>query len=177
MKKCAYCGRENEDGAVACCECGEEFETPSSAEPEPQALDPELSPIIVARFNSLQQASLLAGRLEAAGIESSIPEEYSEQVFSSVVGLERVTVRVAAKDYEAAMAVVAEGAEAASTSVPSRASATQHEGRSESRAAETSAEETTNQEARKLCVSCGDAIPETAHLCPKCGWTQPDRER
>ncbi len=112
MKKCAYCGRENKEGAIACSECGEEFETPTSAGPEPQALDPALSPVVVARFSSLQQASLLAGRLAAAGIEALIPEEYSEQIFSGVVGLERITVRVAAKDYEAARAVVAQSAEA-----------------------------------------------------------------
>jgi len=115
---------------------------------------------------------VLAGRLEAAGIQASIPEEYSEQIFSGVIGLERLTVRVAAKDYKAAMAVVAEGVEATSTSVPPGSSGT--EARPERGLAEISAAEASNQEARKLCESCGAEIPETAHLCPKCGWTQPD---
>lgn len=177
MKHCAYCGCPNEDSAVACSECGVEFETSSSPNPEPQSVDPTLSPVIVARFSSLQQASLLVGRLEAAGIEASIPEEYSEQVFSGVVGLERVTVRVATKDYEAAMAVVAEGSEAISTDVQPEASESETDARRESGATESDAEESSNQEARTLCVSCGEVIPETAHLCPKCGWTQPDRAR
>ncbi len=171
MKKCAYCGCPNEDAAVGCCECGEQFETSSSPDPEPQSLDPALAPAIVAQFSNLQQASVLAGRLEAAGIQASIPEEYSEQIFSGVVGLERLTVRVAAKDYKAAMAVIAEGAEATSSS------RTQKDAPPERRAADTGAEETSNQEARKLCESCGAEMPEAAHLCPKCGWTQPDRAR
>lgn len=175
MKKCAYCGRENEDGAVACAGCGEQFETSSPPDPEPRSLDPALSPVIVAQFSNLQQASLLAGRLEAAGIQACIPEEYSEQIFSGVVGLERLTVRVAAKDYEAAKAVFAEGAEATSTSVAPGSATTQEDAPPEKRAADTLAEETSNQEGRKLCESCGAEIPETAHLCPKCGWTQPNR--
>jgi len=173
MKKCTYCGCPNEDAAVGCRECGEQFETSSSPDPEPQALDPSLSPAIVAQFSNLQQASLLAGRLEAAGIQAWIPEEYSEQIFSGVVGLESLTVRVSAKDYQAAMAVVAEGAEGNSTSVPPGSSGKQKDPRA--RAAQTDSEGTSNQEARKLCESCGAEIPETAHLCPKCGWTQPNR--
>ena len=61
---------------------------------------------------------MLAGRLAAAGIEAYIPEEYAEQVFSGVVALERLTVRVAAKDYEAAKAIVAESGEVTPTDVP-----------------------------------------------------------
>lgn len=171
MKKCAYCGCPNEDTAVGCCECGEQFETSSSPDPEPQVLDPALSPVIVAQFSNLQEASLLKGGLEAAGIQAWIPEEYSEQIFSGVVGLGRLTVRVAAKDYKAAMGVVAEGAQATSSS------RTQREVPSERRAADTGEQETSNQEARKLCESCGAEMPKADHLCPKCGWTQPDRAR
>jgi hypothetical protein len=177
MKKCAYCGCPNEDSAVGCVECGEQFETSSSPEPEPQSLDPALSPVIVAQFSSLQQASVLAGRLEAAGIQASIPEEYSEQIFSGVVGLERVTVRVAAKDYKAAMAIVAEGVETTSASVRPGSSARQKDAPPERGASDTGAEDTSNLEARQLCESCGAEIPQTADLCPKCGWTQPDRAR
>jgi hypothetical protein len=36
MKKCAYCGRENDDAAAHCRECGTEFAAPS-VEPGPSA--------------------------------------------------------------------------------------------------------------------------------------------
>jgi hypothetical protein len=62
VKKCAYCGRSNEDLAIACCECGEEFEVLSAVDPEPKLLDPALSPIIVAAFSSQPKAKLLADR-------------------------------------------------------------------------------------------------------------------
>jgi hypothetical protein len=108
MKKCPYCGRENEAAALACVECGKEFEPPPSSETDSQLLDPALSPVVVATFTSLPEASLLVDRLEAAGIEADIPEEYSPQVFSGVIALEQLTVRVAAKDYEAAKRIAAD---------------------------------------------------------------------
>ncbi|HKQ40111.1 MAG TPA: zinc ribbon domain-containing protein [Verrucomicrobiae bacterium] len=44
MKKCGYCGRENEDGARFCVECGTEFfETPAvSPKPKPPRRWPDL---------------------------------------------------------------------------------------------------------------------------------------
>lgn len=106
MKTCAYCGHQNEDAAVACVECGKRFETPPVA--GNPLLDPSLSPVIVASFSSLQQAQLLVDRLEAGGLEAVIPEEYAPQVFSGVIPLELMTVRVAAKDLEAAKSILAE---------------------------------------------------------------------
>lgn len=178
MKKCSYCGRENEEEAVACSECGKEFESMEFeamplSETDPELLDAALSPVIVGRFSSLQEASLLAGRLEAAGIEASIPEEYSEQVFSAVIGLERLTVRVAAKDYEAAMAVVAEGAETPpATAAPAGSEASETTDAGSQAAGELEAE-AEGSPGRKPCVSCRAAIPYEATVCPKCGWTQP----
>src|SRR3974390_1062214 len=119
MKKCSYCGGENQDEALACSECGNEFHVVPEAETDPRLLDPALTPVVVAKFSSLQQASVLVGRLEEAGIQAWIPEEYAEQVFSGVIGLERLTVRVAAKDYRAAMAVIGEGAEMPPTTTSS----------------------------------------------------------
>ena len=55
----------------------------------------------------MAQASLLSTRLEAAGIEACIPEKYAQQIFSNVIPLGGVTVRVAAKDCEAAKAIAA----------------------------------------------------------------------
>jgi len=88
MKRCAYCGRPNEDSAAACGECGEQFQVLPVPDPEPKLLDAALSPIIVAAFSSLQKAKLLVDRLEAAGIEAFIPEGYGPQVFSEVIPLE-----------------------------------------------------------------------------------------
>jgi hypothetical protein len=111
MKHCSYCGHDNEDAASTCAGCGESLDsTQSSTESEPGLADPALAPVVVATFTSLQEASLLVDRLEAAGIEAVIPEEYAEQVFSAVIPLASITVRVAAKDYEAARAVLAEPA-------------------------------------------------------------------
>ena|SRR5579859_619167 len=106
MKTCAYCGHQNEDAVVACVECGTQFGTPPVA--DNRLLDPSLSPVIVASFSSLQQAQLLVDRLQAGGVEAVIPEEYAPQVFSGVIPLELMTVRVAAKDLEAAKAILAE---------------------------------------------------------------------
>jgi hypothetical protein len=108
MKHCSYCGHDNEDTALTCAGCGETLDLPEPPSTEGELADPALSPVVVASFSSLQEASLLADRLEAAGIEAEIPEEYAEQVFSGVIPLSRITVRVAAKDYESAKAVLAE---------------------------------------------------------------------
>ena len=107
MKRCAYCNCENEDSVVACRGCGEALVEGSPAEPEASLADPALSPVIVATFSSLPQAKMLADRLEASGIEAEIPEEYAPQVFSGIMPMDLVTVRVAAKDYEAAKLVAA----------------------------------------------------------------------
>lgn len=46
MKTCGYCGRENEDDAVFCSECGQdEFPTVEiETKPEPEPLTPDVSP-------------------------------------------------------------------------------------------------------------------------------------
>lgn len=108
MKKCSYCGHENDDGAAVCCECGTGFLSPSAAVIEPQLTDPANGLVIVRTFSTMEQASLLAIQLRAAGIEACIPEEYGGQPFSDVVALSLVTVRVAAKDRESAEEIAVE---------------------------------------------------------------------
>jgi len=174
MKKCPYCGRENEDVALVCQECGQEFEKSAAPDPNQELQDPSLSPVIVGTFNNLQEAKLLADRLEAAGIEAEIPEEFAPQVFSAVISLERVTVRVPAKDYDAAKEIAAEAAIGVAEPDPDT------EPEAETTASSVAGSETPEPEpddpqGRKTCVSCGASIPASAHLCPKCGWTQPDR--
>ena len=109
MKNCSYCGRENEDAAVGCSECGTEFESSTEPEVDPQLLDPALSLVIVGTYRNVIDASMVMTRLEAAGIEACIPEEYTPQIFWYAIPspLESVTVRVAAKDYDAARQILA----------------------------------------------------------------------
>lgn len=109
MKKCAYCGRENEENAVACFECGTDLQQPDVSEIDQSLQDQSLSLVIVATFRTVVDASLAKLRLESAGIEACIPEEYTPQIFWNVIPspLESVTLRVAAKDYETARKVLA----------------------------------------------------------------------
>lgn len=109
MKKCSWCGKENEDAARVCGECGESFEAASPEAVEAELTDPNLALVTVATFHNLTEAQLLLSRLQAAGLEACIPEEYTSDVFSGVIPFELVTVRVAAKDVEEAKAVIASG--------------------------------------------------------------------
>ena len=78
--------------------CGE---SPSDA---PQMEDASLSLVILATARTVVEANLIRTLLEAAGIQAVVPEEYTPQILWNLVPspLEQVTVRVAAKDYEAA---------------------------------------------------------------------------
>jgi hypothetical protein len=122
MKKCSYCGQQNADDSGACCGCNAEFQPPTPPSTDPRLLDPALSLITVAALHNLSEAKLLLTILESAGIEACIPEEYSAQVFSALIPFELVTVRVAAKDYEEAKAIVAQVAQAAPPSSSSEES-------------------------------------------------------
>jgi len=130
---------------------------------EPAPADPHSAPAKVATFHQLPEAELLKSRLEAEGIESWIPEEYSAQVFSDVIGLESVSVYVAVEDYEEAKAIASEMDSSALAGPPPPAPQPVAGSKPEP------------QDARdlKACVSCGAAIPQDATECPKCGWTQP----
>ena len=105
MKTCSYCGRQNEDTAVACPECGTGIVSSPPPEVDAQLSDPANALVIVGSFDTMAQASLLLTRLEAAGIEACIPEEYASQLSSTVIPLGCVTVRVAARDIVAAQAI------------------------------------------------------------------------
>src|SRR6478736_7090004 len=109
MKKCSYCGRENTAAAaVACFECGTKFEAPEISKVDPVLQDPALALVVVGTFGNVVDASMVRTRLEAAGIEACIPEEYTPQIlwYAVTSPLEQVTVRVAAKDYEAAREIL-----------------------------------------------------------------------
>ncbi len=105
MKKCAFCGRENED-TLPCCEgCGMELPPPEET-PTPEESERPLA--IVATFGDTVEASLLRARLEQAGIEACIPEELDPSPFGNFIPNAHVTVRVAENDLAAAKAILAE---------------------------------------------------------------------
>ncbi len=98
----------NDNTARVCAGCGEKFPVPSTKKVDPALVDPSLDPAIVATFGSLEEASVLRTRLEAAGIEAWIPEEYGANVFSAVIPLEPISVQVAAKDLRTAKSILAQ---------------------------------------------------------------------
>jgi hypothetical protein len=111
MKECDYCGRQNDDTATKCHECGSSAFTtqaqPSSAI-EPRTLEPEeASPVAFAeregnvvtlKCRTLGEASLVSDELRKADIVTLLPGddelllEYKQKGF--------VELRVSAKAYE-----------------------------------------------------------------------------
>jgi hypothetical protein len=114
LKKCSYCGRENDDTAPRCSECGTELESSNATDGDPHLHDSQLSLVIVGTYLTVVDAAVAKSRLEGAGIEACIPEEYTPQIlwFAIPSPLERVTVRVAAKDYDLAKEVLSESGSA-----------------------------------------------------------------
>jgi hypothetical protein len=120
MKKCAYCGRQNQDTAMFCCECGvNEFERRAEALPEPPvevpesqsgsratepgcpAAEPERRGAMVAlKCRTPGEAYLIAEQLEAEDILVALAHEQTvEQEF---VKNGYVEIQVSAQAYEAA---------------------------------------------------------------------------
>ena len=105
MKECAYCGRENEDAAARCRECGtDEFKTAATTEPvgAPE-FDASDEMVTLVSAQKLVDADLILSRLEAAGIEGFIPDEFVMQTVGfnlNTYGYVRVQVR--RKDFEQA---------------------------------------------------------------------------
>jgi hypothetical protein len=172
MKTCSYCGHENADADEVCLICHKELDRPPAPEIDPQLEDPSLSLRIVATFRNVVDAGLLKARLEAAGIEVCIPEEYTPQIFWNLIPspLETVTVQVAEKDYEAAKALFDDYVDTSLTATLPAASELEEKIASKCDPVE---DGTGTSQNLKLCVACRAEIPEDARLCSKCGWTQP----
>jgi ribosomal protein L40E len=169
MKKCPYCGHENVNEARECLICHANLD--ATAPPrDPQPDDPALDMRVVANFANVVDADVFKTRLEAAGIDAFIPEEYTPNILWTAITnpLEGVTVRVAAKDYEAARDLY----QSAESSMPSPPP-TPQSNTGTSAVGEAVAEETEEKGPTKLCVACDAKIPENAAICPKCGFTQP----
>src|SRR5947207_3237735 len=107
MRECSYCGHANEDAADVCAGCGMAIASTTEARMEARLSDAAEALVIVRIFNTMEEASLLAGRLSASGIEAWIPES-GAQPFSSVMAFAHFTVWVAAKDQEEAETIAAE---------------------------------------------------------------------
>ena len=127
MKNCAYCGKENDDDAVCCRECGTDgFKKPASADKPPEPVTPEpefestrlefltptpqemdMSVVNLARCRTLGEADLLVAQLEAAGIPAFIPDQFLMQnIGFNVNTYGYVRIQVSPKDYEAAKALL-----------------------------------------------------------------------
>jgi len=113
MKKCPYCGKEYSDETSICAVdetvLVSDNSVPELSTPEPGVQDSDLNLVIVGTYRTVVDATVVMCRLQAAGIEACIPEEYTPQIFWNVIPspLETVTVRVAAKDYEEARRIIA----------------------------------------------------------------------
>jgi len=119
MKSCAYCGRENDDAATYCGECGTaEFK---SNTPKPSPEQPKPAPQVAAKprplsqeekqqafvtlctCRTLEEADTLVTQMKVAGIESFLPDEALMSTVawnSHTYGFVRVQVRT--EQYEAA---------------------------------------------------------------------------
>ena len=109
MKVCSYCGRENENTALRCQECGtEEFNvTAAPAKAGMPGLDPEEELVTLTSTERLADADLILSRLAAADIEGFIPDQFLMQTVGfnlNTFGYVRVQVR--RKDLEAAKELI-----------------------------------------------------------------------
>jgi ribosomal protein L40E len=165
MKECAYCGGKNDDDAVHCSGCGtEEFKTDAPAKPLKQDEREEL--VTVFSCQRLTDADIVVGRLEAADIETFVPDEFLMQTIGfnlNTYGYVRVQVR--RKDYASAKELCA---------VAGTPGETPTEGKDSKESSDVGEASEDAQNYRK-CVACDAKIPQEARLCPKCGWTQPGK--
>ena len=163
MKECAYCGGKNEDEAVRCSGCGtDEFKTDRPA--DTPKLDEQEEFATVFSCQRLTDADLIVGRLEAAGIETFMPDEFLMQTIGlSLNPIVYVRVQVRRKDYASARELCAKAIEP--DEKPS-------DGENSAGGCE-AVEAIEDAQNRKQCVACDAMIPEEARLCPMCGWTQP----
>jgi hypothetical protein len=161
MKTCAYCGRENDDVAVRCRECGSAFVTIAAAVESP---------------GDCERIAILANEVEAERLDlelenRQIPHLLASFVDSALDGLYQLGhgwgyVEAAPENREAVLSIlrdIRQSAAEVESDIPPA-----------SRPAEAPAEPTIDPLHRKFCVSCRATIPDTVLICPNCGWTQPE---
>lgn len=136
MKHCTYCGKENDDAAVYCRECGTaEFKETAFADkpaasaatepesgttesgsasaklefltPTPREMESDLVNLLTCR--TLGEADLLVAQLETAGIPAFIPDQFLLQnVGFNLNTYGYVRIQVSPKDYAAAKELLSE---------------------------------------------------------------------
>lgn len=102
MKACSYCGRENEDEASRCVECGTEFPS-GAAQPAPEQAGIFNAVTVSTAFNPAD-AQLTRSRLEAAGFHATVAHELSALSMDGY-GLTVGGIRVQVPEKEAREAV------------------------------------------------------------------------
>jgi hypothetical protein len=109
MKKCPECELLNDDDVDTCKHCGAAFFSTLECL-RPRLDDPADDLVVVGEYPGVIEASLSLGILEGHGISACIPEELTPQIFWSLGPnpIEGVTVRVAARDLDAARRILAE---------------------------------------------------------------------
>jgi hypothetical protein len=111
VKGCAYCGQSNDDAAVFCPGCGTEFSAVAPDESLPK-LDKQEELVTLVATQRLPDADVIVGRLEVAGIEAFIPDEFLMQTIGfnlNTYGYVRVQVR--RRDFENAKELLAKPVE------------------------------------------------------------------
>src|SRR5215471_4303057 len=111
MKKCDYCGRENDDVATWCRECGSsDFATEARLVPVIESRKPEPDEVPLAAFaeksgnfvtlrcRTPSEAYLVSGELEKEDIITLLPEQ--DELLSEYKRNGYVELRVSAKAYE-----------------------------------------------------------------------------
>ena len=161
MKKCSYCGQENKDGAQTCSQCGKEFRTET-----PSELGPWDRIAILRNEAEAERLDVELDNRQIPHVLTSYADSALDGIYQKTHGWGQVE---APQEHKQTVLAILEDMRLAAAAEP-------EEAREESAAAEkpTSAPETEPAGPRKLCVSCRASIPESALLCPRCGYTQPE---
>lgn len=102
-KECPTCELMNAEEADTCRHCGMAFFFELECL-DPKFDDPADELVIVGGYRSLMDAAFIKGLLEENGIAACVPEELAP----SLGMIERATVQVARKNFEAAQRILAE---------------------------------------------------------------------